>query len=433
MEKFTFDGDDMISWMREVWTLPRSLTGNGTLETLRSIQNIHPNLVINSISSGEEVFDWVVPDEWQVEDAFIEDKSGNRYAEFKKNNLHLVGYSNPVQETVSKEMLLSRVHTAPHMRDAIPYVTSYYKDYWGFCMSERERSELPDGPFKVVIKSAKFKGNLNYGELLIPGKIKAEIFFSTYICHPSMANNELSGPALAIAIADYIKKKHPDNYFSYRIIFVPETIGAVCYLDANLKYLKKNMVAGFNLSCVGDEREYSHIQSPDGNNMADQALSAALLNKENSKIYSFLTRGSDERQYCAPNIALPVCGFSKSKYATYPEYHTSLDNFDLVTARGLTQSLSIMSSVILAFESGIYPKTTTYGEPQLGKRGLYPNLSKADGSAFEETVRTRMDLLAYADGKRSLFQICKLIGKNLRQVLDECRLLKEHDLLELKR
>ncbi len=416
----------MIKWMKDMWDYPRSLTGHGTRKTLEYLKNINQDLNIYSFRSGLKVFDWEIPDEWNIHDAYIEHESGKKFAEFSKNNLHVLGYSTPCNIDISLPELLPHIYTNIDQPEVIPYVTSYYNDRWGFCMSENEKRKLPDGKYHVVIDAKKEPGTLEVADLLIKGENSEEIFFSTYICHPSMANNELSGPVLSTALIQYIKTKYSDPQYTYRFAFVPETIGSITYLDKHLKDLKKNVICGFNLSCVGDERAYSHVESRLGNSLADKALQASFIGLDNVAIYSFLERGSDERQYCSPGVDLPLCGFSRTKYGKYPEYHTSADNFDVVTADGLSGAFDVMTSVIDAFELGLFPKNSIKCEPQLGKRNLYPEISQK--GVYADT-KTRMDILAYADGKHSLFDISKKIRKNLKLVVSEINTLKKYDLI----
>jgi aminopeptidase-like protein len=350
------DGKQMIAWMKDMWNYPRSLTGHGTRRTLEYLKNINPDLCIHSFKSYTKVFDWEIPDEWNIYDAYIEHESGKRFAEFSVNNLHVLGYSTPCDINISLDELSSHIYTQPDQPDLIPYVTSYYSDRWGFCMSENDKRNLPKGKYHVVIDAKKGPGSLELADLKINGESSNEIFFSTNVCHPSMANNELSGPVISTALIQYVKEKYPNPKYTYRFVFVPETIGSITYLSKHLEELQENIVCGFNLSCVGDERAYSHINSRMGDNLADNALQAALIGLDNVVTYSFLERGSDERQYCSPGVDLPICGFSRTKYGKYPEYHTSADNFDVVTEEGLNGSIDVMSSIIDAFEIGLFPK-----------------------------------------------------------------------------
>jgi len=420
------DGNQMIKWMKDLWYYPRSITGHGTRKTLEYLQKINKDLKINSFKSGTKVFDWVIPDEWNVFDTFIEHESGKRFAKLSKNNLHVLGYSMPCDKYISLSELLPHIYTQPEQPDVIPYVTSYYYDRWGLCMSEKEKQKLPEGKYHVVINAEKAPGTMEIADLVIKGQSTEEIFFSTNVCHPSMANNELSGPVLSSALIKYIKSKYPNSRFSYRFVFVPETIGSIAYLSEHLKDLKDNVICGFNLSCVGDERAFSHIESRMGSCLADAALRAALIKLENVETYSFLSRASDERQYCAPGIDLPLCGFSRTKYGSYPEYHTSADNFDVVTAKGLNGSFGVMKSIIDAFEMNLFPKTNVKCEPQLGKRNLYPTISQ---KGVQPDINTRMDFIAYADGKHSLFDISIKIRKNISLVVAEAGILEKEGII----
>jgi aminopeptidase-like protein len=418
----------MIKWIKDLFPICRSLTGDGTRKTLSYFEKINPELKRIKFKSGLKVFDWVVPLEWNIKEAFIS-KNGKKIVDFKKNNLHIVGYSRPVNKIIDKKELLRKLYTEKKRPNAIPYVTSYYKKDWGFCLSEKQKKNLKKGKYNVFIKSNFTKGNLECSHALIKGKSKKEIFFSSYVCHPSMANNELSGPSLLNAIMLYLKKNHKKNYYSYRFFLGAETIGSISYLSKYKKLLKKNVFCGFNLSCVGDERNYSHIYSRNGNTIADQSLSSAIFHFKNQKSYSFLDRGSDERQYCYPGIDLPLATFCKSKFGEFPEYHTSDDNLKLVTKKGLEDSLTVFSNIIDVFESGCIPSNTNFCEPNMGKRNLYPLISKK-GSYSQ--IKTRMDLLSYADGKDNLFTISKKINSPLGKVMDEYKILLNKKLLKNK-
>ena len=265
---------------KKIFPLHRSITGTGPLNTLKIIKNKIPQLRIIKIKSNTNVFDWKVPPEWNISKAYILDKNKKKILDLKKNNLHIVGYSNPVNKFFSKRELFKRLHSLPNQANAIPYVTSYYKKYWGFCLTESQKKQIKkkyhdSDKFKVVIKSQFNKrGNLNYGELVVPGKSKQEILISTYICHPSMANNELSGPIVSMTLAQYfLKIKNLKK--TLRFIFIPETIGSISYLSKNLKKLKKNVIAGYNLSCIGDERMHSCMFSKYSNSISDKALRSA--------------------------------------------------------------------------------------------------------------------------------------------------------------
>ncbi len=419
---------------KKIFPLNRSITGNGTLNTLKIIKNKIPQLKIIKIKSNTNVFDWKVPPEWNISKAYILDKNKKKILDFKNNNLHIVGYSTSVNKFFSKRELFKRLHSLPNQTNAIPYVTSYYKKYWGFCLTESQKKEIKkkyydSDKFKVVIKSQFNKrGNLNYGELVVPGKSKQEILISTYICHPSMANNELSGPIVSMTLAQYfLKIKNLKK--TLRFIFIPETIGSISYLSKNLKKLKKNVIAGYNLSCIGDERMHSCMFSKYSNSISDKALRSAYKSLNiNYKRHSFLKRGSDERQFNSPGIDLPIASIFRSKYAEYPEYHTSLDDFKLVTIRGLIGGFKVAKKAINLILEQIYPKNKILCEPHMSKRKLYPTLSKKDTNYFSESI---MDFLQYADGKNNINEISVLIKKNLKFTINICNLLLKKKLIEI--
>jgi aminopeptidase-like protein len=421
-------GNKMYELIKELFPINRSLSGEGVRKTLKILQRENPELNIYEIKSGTEVFDWTVPKEWNCKEAYIITPDGKKICDYNKNNLHLVQYSIPFEGEVDLDELQKHLYSLPKLSDAIPYVTSYYKERWGFCISENERKKLKPGKYRVVIRSELKDGVLNYADIVIPGKSDKEIMFSTYICHPSMANNELSGPVLATFLAKYVKNL--DNHYTYRFIFAPETIGSLIYLSKHLNHLKKKVIAGFILTCVGDERAYSYMPSRYGNTLADKAaLNILEYDIKDYKKYSFLQRGSDERQYCAPGVDLPVCSVMRSKYAEYPEYHTSLDNLELVTPKGLEDSFNIYKKIIDVLENNFYYKVTVLGEPQLGKRGLYPDACTPD-TDYDLAFLYR-NFLAYADGKNDLIDIANIIGVNADRLTNIAKLFEKHNLIKV--
>jgi len=384
-----------------------------------------PDLNIHEVPTGTKCFDWEVPEEWAITEAYIEGPDGKKIVDFASNNLHVVGYSIPVDQTLSLEELQTKLHSIEHMPDAIPYVTSYYKNDWGFCISDRQRKSLKPGKYRAFVDSEKKPGHMTYGDLLVSGKSKEEVLISTYICHPSMANNELSGPVVATFLAEWINSF--DTQYSYRFVFVPETIGSIYYISENFHHLKDKVIAGFVLTCIGDDRTYSYLPSRKGNTLADRAAKHALKHIFPEFIeYSFLDRGSDERQYCSPGVDLPVASILRSKYHEYDEYHTSLDNLDFVTPSGLLGGLTALKRSIEAIETNKTYRVTHCCEPQLGKRNLYPNLSKAKSYA---TIEDRMNLLAYSDGTVDLLEIANLLNRPIWELCSEVNILCDAGLL----
>jgi aminopeptidase-like protein len=341
--------------IRSLWPINRSISGKGFDKSLKIIKNEIRTLKIKKIKTDSKVFDWIVPQEWNVTEAWIKDEDGKEIINFKNNNLHLMGYSQPIDKVLNFNQLNAHLYSLKTQPDAIPYVTSYYNKNWGFCLKYRERKKLnKKKKYHVFIKSKFIKGFLRYGEIILPGRSKKEIFISTYLCHPSLANNELSGPILTSLISSWLEKKN-NRFYTYRIIFIPETIGSIVYIKKNLDNLKKRMLAGFVVTCVGDERNYSYLPSRSGDTVSDRIIKKTLNeNKIKYKSYTWLDRGSDERQYCSPGVDLPVASLMRSKYGTYKEYHTSLDVFgNVVTTRGLLQSLNIYKKMIQELDTNI--------------------------------------------------------------------------------
>lgn len=416
----------MFGWATDLFPYNRSITGPGVRQTLNYLKHLLPALEIHDVPTGTAAFDWVVPQEWAVVDAYVADEAGNRVIDFKKNNLHLVGYSEPVDCWLNREELDQRLHSLPDQPDAIPYTTSYYSRTWGFCLSHHQRESLPAGKYHVVIDSKLEAGVLNYGQLLIEGREEKEIFISTYVCHPSMANNELSGPVVTTALARWIGQI-PDRRYSYRIIFIPETIGSIVYLSRHLAEMKRRVVAGFNVTCVGDDRKYSYMPSRQGDTLADRTAEYVLDTYVRAyDRYSFLDRGSDERQYCSPLVDLPVVSIMRSKYATYSEYHTSLDDLSVISPQGLAGAFDAISTCLRILEANFTYVATTPCEPQLGRRGLYPTLSTTKTKA---AIRNLTNFLAYADGTGDLLQISRTIGADFFECAEIANTLLAHGLV----
>ncbi|MBF0192404.1 MAG: DUF4910 domain-containing protein [Magnetococcales bacterium] len=416
----------MYDLLQKLFPICRSLTGQGVRETLGIIAD-HIPLRQTELPTGTKVFDWTIPREWNIRDAFIANADGRRIVDFRQNNLHVVGYSVPVDGWFSLEALQDHLYSLEEQPEAIPYVTSYYAERWGFCLAHRERLKLQPGQYRVVIDSDLSDGYLTYGECLLPGESQQEILLSTDICHPSMANNELSGPVILTWIGRWLMSE-PRRY-SYRLLFIPETIGSLAYLSQHLDTLKERVIAGFNLSCLGDERLYSCVSTPYANTLADRIVNQVLPHLEGRhQVYSFLERGSDERQYCSPGVDLPVVSVGRSKYGTYPEYHTSLDNLDLVTPKGLAGGFGYVRRCIEVAEMNRIYRATCLGEPQLGRYGLYPTLNIKRGAFSMATLR---NLLAYADGTNDLLAIAGITQKPVWELSELARKLEGIGLLRV--
>jgi len=418
-------GQEILDFAKVIFPINRSLTGEGVRETFQHIKEHLPGLTVHAVPSGTEAFDWVVPNEWEITEAYIENSSGKRLVDFANNNLHVVGYSTAVDVSLSLDELQEHLHSLPDKPEAIPYVTSYYSDRWGFCLTHLQRAALVPDTYRAVIRARKFRGVMNYAELIIPGESSKEVFLSTYICHPSMANNEVSGPSVLTFVAKWLQSA--PRHFTYRLVFLPETIGAIYYLSQHLEHLRQHVHVGFNISCVGDDRNYSFVSSRKGQTLADRIASHILPILSPSYVrHSFLERASDERQYGSPLVDLPLVSLSRTKYGCYDEYHTSLDNFDVVTSTGLEGGFNMISSCIQTAESNRTYIARFPCEPQLGKRGLYPTLG---GGKVAASVDVLLNVLAYCDGETDLLTLAEICGLSIFEVADAAKTLEEHGLI----
>ncbi|EKD55020.1 MAG: hypothetical protein ACD_60C00028G0017 [uncultured bacterium] len=419
-------GVEMYEWVKELYPICRSITGDGFRKSLTILQKLLREIKVYEVGSGTACFDWAVPHEWNIREAYVIDPRGQKVIDFKVSNLHVLNYSEPVHKKISLNELNEHLYSLPELPNAIPYVTSYYERRWGFCLAHQERMKLIPGEYEVYIDSTLKPGSLTYGELIIPGKSSQEIFLSTYLCHPSMANNELSGPVVTAFLGRWLHELTQRKY-TYRLVFVPETIGSIVYLSRHHQELKKKVYAGFNISCVGDDRTYSYLPSRKGNTISDRIAQHVLKHVYPDYIYySFRNRGSDERQYCSPGIDLPVASIMRSKYGEYPEYHTSLDDLNLVTPSGLLGAYRALMLSLYCLEENKILKTQCYCEPQLGKRGLYSTLGARNS---EKSRRDMMDILAYCDGEHDLLAIAELINMPLWEILPQVNTLIRHHLL----
>ena len=424
----------MIEFAKKLFPIYRSLTGEGVKQTLLIIKSEIPGFKINYFNSGKKVFDWKIPPEWSVKEAYIKNEKNEKIVDFKKNNLSIVVYSQPINKILNKNTLERHIFTIPSHPNWIPYITSYYKKFWGFCMKENEKRKLFKGKkFQVkILSNFNKKGKMHYGELFIKGKSKKEILISTYVCHPQMANNEISGPTIATYLAKYFLNKK--NEYSMRFLFLPETIGSIGYINKNLKNLKKNVIAGYVLSCVGDEGEFSLIPTKKNNTISNTiAINVFKKSKIKFKKYSFLDRGSDERQFNSPGVDLPIAVITRTKFGSYPEYHTSADNFNIVTNKGLIKSFTIIREILKSINKLIIPTPNITCEPFLNKRKLYPHFSTIKGVKYKSKIskgerdfnsQTILDFYMYCNGLRDINNIAKKINISEKKALKFYKILK---------
>ena len=419
----------------ELYPINRSIIGDGYRKSLKIIMRYIPFKKIK-FKSGQKVFDWKIPLEWKINKGLLISPSGEKIIDFKDNNLHVIGYSNSINKVIDLEELRDHLYTQKDLEKAIPYVTSYYKDNWGFCLTHRAYKKLKPGKYNVLIQSNFIKGNLEVGEIILNGRRKDEILISTYLCHPSMANNELSGPLVMLNLYERIKKIK-NRQFTYRFIINPETIGSIAYLSLKNKELKKNVVAGLVLTCLGGpSKELSYKLSKDSNSLIDR------LFKRNKKIEirNFTPfGGSDERQYNSPGININVGQVARTVYQNYPEYHTSLDNKEFMQIDKVIESSNQIIELLLKLESeSFYINLKPNCEPQLGKRDLYPNINSKrtreqqssdilnDGREFN---KFSMILLNFSNGQYSLEELASKYNLNLRFAKQVAKVLENNKLI----
>lgn len=420
------------AYFDRLWPICRSLTGNGLRESLKILSEIIP-LELTEVPTGTHVFDWEVPKEWNIREAYIITSDGNRVADFKTNNLHVVNYSVPVNRDLSFEELKPHLHYLEHLPEAIPYVTSYYKETWGFCLSYNAYKNLPkEGTYKVVIDSSLEPGSLTYGEAFLPGESEKEILISTYVCHPSMANNELSGPLVAAFLYKKIKEMPVRNY-SYRFVFAPETIGIIAYLSKRGQHFMEHLHAGYVATCIGDPGRFHYKRSKRGNSAADTVAEHVLkYSGLPYELLDFAVGGSDERQYCSPGFNLPVGSLMRTPYQKYKEYHTSLDNKLLISFTALRESIEMYFKFMQAHElNGYYQNTVKFCEPQLGKRGLY-SLQGGTPTGNVNYTHDILHVLAFADGETDLLAIADKRHKSCLEFVPVLDALQKQGILKKK-
>ena len=407
------NGNKIYKLAKELWPYNRSITGINTFKSLKIIKKKIKKLKIIKVKTNTKVYDWKIPPEWSVKEAYIENIKGQKIVDYKKCNLHLISHSSSLKkQNISLKFLKKKLFFNKKNSNSIPYRTTYYKKDWGFCISYKQYKSLKEPKYKVNIETNFKKGNLYYGELFVKGKSNKEILFSTNICHPSLANNELSGPTVLTFLSNFLLKRK--NYFSYRIVFVPETIGSLTLIKKRLIKKMKSIIFGFNCVCLGDEKNYSILFSKYNNSLSDYfGLKAIKKTSKKFKRYSWLERGSDERQYSSPGVEVPITSLMRSKYGVYKEYHTSNDKLgSVVTRKGLYGGYKLLINLINIIENEKYPKSRFIGEPHLSKRNLYPSLG---GDIHPKIYRDILNFLSYCDGNNPIGRInelCKIKNTN---------------------
>tara|TARA_Y100000816_G_scaffold289820_1_gene277076 strand:- start:1059 stop:2384 length:1326 start_codon:yes stop_codon:yes gene_type:complete len=409
--KFFFD---------RLFKIPRSITGKGFLKSIKILGEI-VDLNLVKIKSGSKVLDWTVPKEWNVNDAYVLNSKGEKIIDFKKNNLHLVNYSIPIKKKIEFNDLNKHLFKIKSMPNAIPYVTSYYNRNWGFCLSYNQYKKInKKDKFKVVIDTKLHNGNLIYSDKKIKGKSKKEILIYTYLCHPQMANNELSGPLVWSFLYKYLKMTGPHNY-TYRFVCAPENIGAASFLHKNKKNVK-NIVAGYIVQCAGNGKIVTFKKSRLATSLADRAALNIIKNsKFKYKIVDFVPDGSDERQFCSPGFNLPIASIMRKMYGEYKEYHTSLDNEKCISYKTILETLNIYIDTLKTIEGNFVPYARVqYGTPQLSKSkiDLYPKMMNFIDKPRKEYVLLMLEILNLSDGKLDLLDICNIKGFKLINYID---------------
>jgi aminopeptidase-like protein len=393
-------GDDMHALVRRLYPLCRSITGDGVRETL-AVVGEHLDLTVHEVPTGTQVLDWTVPQEWNIRDAYIA-RDGERVVDFQELNLHVVGYSVPVDETMPLAELRKHLHTLPDQPSLVPYRTSYYAPTWGFCLAQSTLDEMPEGDYEVRIDSTLADGSLTYAEHVVPGQVEDEVIVSCHVCHPSLANDNMAGVAVAVELARWLALSLENPYYTYRFIFAPGTIGAITWLARNRERVDR-VKHGIVLACAGDRGSLTYKQSRRGDAEIDRVLAHVLRDRPH-EIREFSPYGYDERQYCSPGFDLGVGSLTKTPYAGYPEYHTSGDNPDFVTEESLVDTLEACQEAVAILESNrTYVNLSPYGEPQLGKRGLYSSLGGR--SDAKDAQLAMLWVLNLSDGTNDLLAI----------------------------
>jgi aminopeptidase-like protein len=419
-------GKDLYDFAAALYPICRSITGDGIRRTLSMIGERIP-LEIHEVPSGTKVFDWIVPKEWNIQDAYIIRPDGKRIAEFQKCNLHVLNYSTPIRKRMPLSELRPHLFSIPDKPDWIPYRTSYYKEDWGFCLSHNEMLALKEGEYEVCIDSSLKDGSLTYGECFIPGQSTDEVLISSHACHPSLANDNLSGLAVATELAKFVSGR--DLRYSYRFLFLPGTIGAITWLARNPEAAKR-IRHGLVLTGLGDKGQFHYKKSRQGNAEIDRTVAHVLAHlAELSEVLEFSPYGYDERQYCSPGFNLAVGCLMRRVWGTFPEYHTSADNLEFIHPQQLAGSFRVCAGIFNVLENNrTYRNLQPYCEPQLGRRNLHRSTG---GESISDEIHARLWVLNLSDGEHSLLDIAERSGLPFQAVLDASDLLVQSDLLSV--
>jgi aminopeptidase-like protein len=419
-------GQELHQFAEELYPICRSITGNGIRRTLAMIQNRIP-LRTFEVPTGTDVFDWTVPKEWNIRDAYIKDHDGKRVVDFQNSTLHILNYSTPVRATLPLSALKPHLFTMPDKPDWIPYRTSYYKEDWGFCLSHNQMLALEDGEYEVCIDSTLEEGHLTYGEYFLPGRSSDEVLISCHACHPSLANDNLSGLTVATFLAQFLSGR--DLRYSYRFLFIPGTIGAITWLARN-RAAAERIRHGLVLTCIGDLGQFHYKKSRRGDAEIDRAVSHVLTHySESPEFLEFSPYGYDERQYCSPGFNLPVGCLMRSVWGSFPEYHTSADNLEFIHPLQLAGSVRVCAAIFDVLENNRrYRNLSPYCEPQLGRRNLYRSTG---GDAVGAETNARLWVLNLSDGEHSLLDIAERSGIPFSAIGDAAELLCESGLLSI--
>lgn len=426
MNTLTKTGLDMFNLISELYPICRSITGNGVRDTLMILQK-HIPLITHEVPTGTKVFDWTVPKEWNIQDAYVKNSKGEKIIDFRKNTLHVLNYSVPVRKSVSLDELKEHLFTVPEYPEWIPYRTSYYQENWGFCISYHQLINLGEDEYEVVIDSSLEDGYLTYGEYYIKGKRAEEILISCHTCHPSLCNDNLSGIVLAVFLAKHLTSMSLD--YSYRFLFVPGTIGSITWLCLNEPYVSR-IKHGLVAACLGDSGKFTYKRSRRGNAEIDRAVMNVLKNSGNAyETIDFIPYGYDERQYCSPEFNLPVGCLMRTPYGHYPQYHTSADNLEFVQPKSLADSLSLYLSIFNVLENNkAYSNRNPKCEPQLGRRGLYQMTGGQKDKKLKELAM--LWVLNLSDGSNTLLDISDRSGLEFTLIHEAADMLLKHDLLQ---